>query len=148
MGCSVTFIQLDPLRKFSIINPLYFLGNGYIEGTELDGFLREFVSSANVSDVGPEVSPKAQIRKIQRNMFFFPRDLWRFCNIIIRFYVQSNNIFDLQNFRLLKYYFPRKFIIMSGNILCRHFIYNMFNNLFTAPYLVSFRIKQKRIVDL
>ncbi|KAK9892029.1 hypothetical protein WA026_018216 [Henosepilachna vigintioctopunctata] len=29
-------------------------GNGYIEGTELDGFLREFVSSANVSDVGPE----------------------------------------------------------------------------------------------
>ncbi|XP_044746747.1 calbindin-32 isoform X1 [Coccinella septempunctata] len=29
-------------------------GNGYIEGTELDGFLREFVSSANISDVGPE----------------------------------------------------------------------------------------------
>ncbi|XP_050305813.1 calbindin-32 isoform X1 [Anthonomus grandis grandis] len=29
-------------------------GNGYIEGTELDGFLREFVSSANVTDVGPE----------------------------------------------------------------------------------------------
>ncbi|KAJ4428884.1 hypothetical protein ANN_25877 [Periplaneta americana] len=30
--------------------------NGYIEGTELDGFLREFVSSANVTDVSPEVS--------------------------------------------------------------------------------------------
>ncbi|XP_050500057.1 calbindin-32 [Diabrotica virgifera virgifera] len=30
-------------------------GNGYIEGVELDGFLREFVSSANISDVGPEV---------------------------------------------------------------------------------------------
>lgn len=30
--------------------------NGYIEGTELDGFLREFVSSANATDVGPEVS--------------------------------------------------------------------------------------------
>ncbi|CAH1974554.1 unnamed protein product [Acanthoscelides obtectus] len=29
-------------------------GNGYIEGTELDGFLKEFVSSANVTDVGPE----------------------------------------------------------------------------------------------
>ncbi|XP_030764821.1 calbindin-32 isoform X1 [Sitophilus oryzae] len=29
-------------------------GNGYIEGTELDGFLREFVSSANATDVGPE----------------------------------------------------------------------------------------------
>lgn len=31
-------------------------GNGYIEGTELDGFLREFVSSANITDVSPEVS--------------------------------------------------------------------------------------------
>lgn len=27
-------------------------GNGYIEGIELDGFLREFVSSANPSDAG------------------------------------------------------------------------------------------------
>lgn len=34
-----------------------FSGNGYIEGTELDGFLREFVSSANVTDIAPEVSP-------------------------------------------------------------------------------------------
>lgn len=32
-----------------------FAGNGYIEGTELDGFLREFVSSANVTDISPEV---------------------------------------------------------------------------------------------
>lgn len=31
--------------------------NGYIEGIELDGFLVEFVSSsANTSDVGPEVN--------------------------------------------------------------------------------------------
>lgn len=30
--------------------------NGYIEGTELDGFLAEFVSSVNILDVGPEVS--------------------------------------------------------------------------------------------
>ncbi|XP_021708864.1 calbindin-32 isoform X2 [Aedes aegypti] len=29
-------------------------GNGYIEGTELDGFLKEFVSSANATDLGPE----------------------------------------------------------------------------------------------
>ncbi|XP_041971904.1 calbindin-32 isoform X2 [Aricia agestis] len=29
-------------------------GNGYIEGTELDGFLREFVSSANCTDINPE----------------------------------------------------------------------------------------------
>ncbi|KAL7631374.1 UNVERIFIED_CONTAM: hypothetical protein RMT77_018324 [Armadillidium vulgare] len=27
-------------------------GNGYIEGSELDGFLREFVSSVNASDSG------------------------------------------------------------------------------------------------
>ncbi|XP_069676469.1 calbindin-32 isoform X1 [Periplaneta americana] len=33
-------------------------GNGYIEGTELDGFLREFVSSANVTDVSPEMFKK------------------------------------------------------------------------------------------
>lgn len=30
-------------------------GNGYIEGSELDKFLKEFVSSVNVADVGPEV---------------------------------------------------------------------------------------------
>ncbi|XP_045512773.1 calbindin-32 isoform X4 [Pieris brassicae] len=29
-------------------------GNGYIEGTELDGFLREFVSSANFTDISPD----------------------------------------------------------------------------------------------
>lgn len=32
------------------------LGNGFIEGTELDGFLREFVSSANPTEVNAEVS--------------------------------------------------------------------------------------------
>lgn len=36
-------------------------GNGYIEGTELDGFLKEFVSSANTSDLGPEVRCKIRI---------------------------------------------------------------------------------------
>ncbi|KAI2799154.1 Calbindin-32 [Blomia tropicalis] len=30
-------------------------GNGYIEGCELDNFLREFVSSVNATDIGPEV---------------------------------------------------------------------------------------------
>ncbi|XP_052759103.1 calbindin-32 isoform X1 [Galleria mellonella] len=29
-------------------------GNGYIEGTELDGFLKEFVSSANFTDISPD----------------------------------------------------------------------------------------------
>lgn len=32
------------------------LGNGFIEGRELDDFLREFVSSVSLTDVGPEVS--------------------------------------------------------------------------------------------
>lgn len=40
---------------FSLMTFLLFSGNGYIEGTELDGFLREFVSSANTADVSPEV---------------------------------------------------------------------------------------------
>ena len=35
---------------------LFVSGNGYIEGTELDGFLREFISSVNADDCGPEVS--------------------------------------------------------------------------------------------
>uniref|UniRef100_A0A182TJK4 EF-hand domain-containing protein n=2 Tax=gambiae species complex TaxID=44542 RepID=A0A182TJK4_9DIPT len=30
-------------------------GNGYIEGSELDGFLKEFVSSANATDISPEL---------------------------------------------------------------------------------------------
>ncbi|KPM03550.1 hypothetical protein QR98_0019830 [Sarcoptes scabiei] len=30
-------------------------GNGYIEGRELDNFLREFVSSVNTNDSGPEI---------------------------------------------------------------------------------------------
>ena len=34
---------------------LFDAGNGYIEGTELDGFLREFVESVNNVDSGPEV---------------------------------------------------------------------------------------------
>ncbi|XP_026728302.1 calbindin-32 isoform X2 [Trichoplusia ni] len=29
-------------------------GNGYIEGNELDGFLKEFVSSANFTDISPD----------------------------------------------------------------------------------------------
>ncbi len=33
-----------------------FTGNGYIEGIELDDFLKEFIASVNIADVGPEVS--------------------------------------------------------------------------------------------
>ena len=39
----------------------YISGNGYIEGKELDNFLREFISSVNVLDTGPEVSSFAKI---------------------------------------------------------------------------------------
>lgn len=46
--------HLDYLRWNRWFLPI--TGNGYIEGTELDGFLREFVSSANSSDIAPEVS--------------------------------------------------------------------------------------------
>lgn len=39
-----------------LISNLFFrAANGFIEGSELDGFLREFVSSVNAADVGPEV---------------------------------------------------------------------------------------------
>ncbi|RZF32809.1 hypothetical protein LSTR_LSTR011455 [Laodelphax striatellus] len=40
-------------------------GNGYIEGTELDGFLREFVSSANSADVGPEAVSDAMMVELK-----------------------------------------------------------------------------------
>ncbi|XP_046375471.1 calbindin-32-like [Haliotis cracherodii] len=36
-------------------------GNGYIEGTELDQFLYELVTSVNVQDVGPEVVSQAAL---------------------------------------------------------------------------------------
>ena len=35
------------------------IANGYIEADELDDFLREFVSSVNSTDIGPEVSERA-----------------------------------------------------------------------------------------
>ncbi|XP_022193257.2 calbindin-32 isoform X2 [Nilaparvata lugens] len=41
-------------------------GNGYIEGTELDGFLREFVSSANAADVGPEAVSDAMMVELKQ----------------------------------------------------------------------------------
>lgn len=47
----------SPFVSFNIIQTITYnqqrtIGNGYIEGIELDGFLREFVSSANPSDAG------------------------------------------------------------------------------------------------
>lgn len=40
-------------------------GNGYIEGRELDNFLREFVSSVNATDVGPEVVSEAMLEELK-----------------------------------------------------------------------------------
>lgn len=34
----------------------YVSGNGYIEDKELDGFLKELVTSVNATDLGPDVS--------------------------------------------------------------------------------------------
>jgi len=41
-------------------------GNGFIEGTELDGFLREFVSSVNSSDCGPEVVSDTMLEELKQ----------------------------------------------------------------------------------
>lgn len=41
-------------------------GNGYIEGTELDGFLREFVSSANPDEIGPEAVSDAMLVELKQ----------------------------------------------------------------------------------
>jgi hypothetical protein len=38
------------------MHPLILLGNGFIEGHELDDLLRELASSVNTNDAGPEVS--------------------------------------------------------------------------------------------
>ena len=43
---TASFSSLLCILQFS-----YFLGNGFIEGQELDGFLREFVTSVNTDDV-------------------------------------------------------------------------------------------------
>lgn len=41
-------------------------GNGFIEDVELDGFLREFVSSVNAADVGPEVVSDAMLAELKQ----------------------------------------------------------------------------------
>jgi Ca2+-binding EF-hand superfamily protein len=41
-------------------------GNGYIEGTELDGFLREFVSSVNATDTAPETVSDAMLAELKQ----------------------------------------------------------------------------------
>ncbi|XP_026467837.1 calbindin-32 [Ctenocephalides felis] len=40
-------------------------GNGYIEGSELDGFLREFVCSANANEDNSEIVPDAMMSELK-----------------------------------------------------------------------------------
>ena len=62
-------------------------GNGYIEGTELDGFLREFVSSANATNVGPEVNNFPNYPHMASMMR-------RICSIVIRFVSSFQTLTD------------------------------------------------------
>lgn len=57
----ILWIQMALIFSVFRFSILFFPGNGYIEGTELDGFLREFVSSANATDISPEVSGEKQL---------------------------------------------------------------------------------------
>merc|ERR1712141_271385 len=41
-------------------------GNGFIEGSELDGFLREFVTSVNSSDTAPEVVSDTMLAELKQ----------------------------------------------------------------------------------
>uniref|UniRef100_A0A1A9VX30 EF-hand domain-containing protein n=1 Tax=Glossina austeni TaxID=7395 RepID=A0A1A9VX30_GLOAU len=47
------------------INKNMTISNGYIEGTELDGFLREFVASANATDVSPEAVTDTMLEELK-----------------------------------------------------------------------------------
>ncbi|CAG0912379.1 unnamed protein product [Notodromas monacha] len=40
-------------------------GNGYIEGSELDSFLREFASSLNAPDVNPDSVPDSMLEQLK-----------------------------------------------------------------------------------
>ena len=46
-----------------------YLGNGYIEGGEIDDFLREFVSSVNIKECDPDVSKTMKTQSFWLNYF-------------------------------------------------------------------------------
>ena len=57
-GTSLKCIEahsIHALQDNLLLNVLALLGNGFIEGGELDKFLRELISSINLCDYGPEV---------------------------------------------------------------------------------------------
>ncbi|XP_055891393.1 calbindin-32-like isoform X2 [Biomphalaria glabrata] len=64
-------------RKFKEISAANFMdvwnhydtdGNGYIEGSELDQFLYELVTSVNTQDVGPEVVSQAALKEAKASI--------------------------------------------------------------------------------
>jgi hypothetical protein len=56
LSCSKFSFHTSSLcNLFCFFLSLFSTGNGFIEGNELDGFLREFVSSANPTEVSCEV---------------------------------------------------------------------------------------------
>lgn len=91
--------------------------NGYIEGTELDGFLREFVSSANASDVSPEVSMEWQSVGIGLD---WVKQMSRKASELI---VARWHVFDLPSFRSQHHFGPS-----SGNPVAAKVILNLLSH--------------------
>jgi hypothetical protein len=60
------FILKQRKRTLLRLYCLLFSGNGYIEGIELDGFLREFVESVNNVDSGPEVVSDSMMTELKQ----------------------------------------------------------------------------------
>lgn len=63
------------------------LGNGYIEGTELDGFLREFVASANATDISPEVRVMLNFECLRIGIYHYcsSKDITRKLFIVLQY---------------------------------------------------------------
>lgn len=64
-GPSRQFKQFTAQQFLEVWNHYDTDGNGYIEGSELDNFLREFISSVNMSEVGNEVISEAAMQHLR-----------------------------------------------------------------------------------
>ncbi|KAH3771770.1 calbindin-32-like isoform X2 [Dreissena polymorpha] len=60
------FRQITASQFMEVWNHYDSDGNGYIEDTELDGFLKELVTSVNASDVGPEVVSEMALKDAKK----------------------------------------------------------------------------------
>lgn len=92
-------------------------GNGYIEGKELDGFLREFVASVNQTECGPEVCCSKTVSQLFFASFYDGAatflGYWRcphfFCDICRLLKGKFNFLLNVSYFSL---------ILCSGRIRC------------------------------